>query len=333
MGDEIIAVDGTTIRANNNSYKNFNLKKVSNKIKEIEEKIQQYFDAMDTEDHKEDIEKLNQSRAKYESLMKQLEEKQISSLSLTDCDASLVCDKKGGLMPGYNVQSAVDSQNDIVVEIDTNQNVVDWGQLSVMVEKIQKNSIKKDFIVIADCGYWKGEDLAKTEHLGVIPLIGVPKNPQRHDQPEPYKTNKFRYDRKNDKYICPEGKYLFCHQIRGKGFKRYFNREACFNCLCKSECCKLNKLGFKTINRSNYADAIDRNTERIKNNKKLYHRRWELAEHPFGTIKRTLNGGYYLLRGLQKVSTETALMFLGYNIRRVFNVIGFTKIMAKLEAI
>ena len=46
-----------------------------------------------------------------------------------------------------------------------------------------------------------------------------------------------------------------------------------------------------------------------------------------------MNGSYYLLRTLPKVSTETALMFLGYNIKRVINVLGFEKMMAKLAAV
>jgi len=78
---------------------------------------------------------------------------------------------------------------------------------------------------------------------------------------------------------------------------------------------------------------VERNAERLQSQKTLYRRRQELVEHPFGTIKRTMNGSYYLLRTLPKVSTETALMFLGYNIKRVINVLGFEKMMAKLAAV
>jgi transposase len=337
VGDEMFAIDGTTIRANNNSYKNFNLKKVTNKLKELDEKIQKYLDDMDAADREEHLDRLNKSRAKYEEVMRRLEQEGDRCLSLTDPDAPLVCDKKGGLMPGYNVQSVVDSKHDIVVEIDTNQSAGDNGLLSVMVEKTQESSANKAFLAVADKGYWKGDELAAVETLGAIPLVSEPKNPQRTDQPDAYKTDKFHYDSETDEYICPQGAHLVCHHVYGKQaprhYKRYFDKEVCSACPCQPECCKCAKLGFKTINRSPFADAIERNTERLKNDKAIYRRRKELVEHPFGTVKRTMNGGYYLLRTLSKVSAETALMFLGYNIRRVVNVLGFEKMMRKLAAV
>jgi hypothetical protein len=242
----------------------------------------------------------------------------------------LVLDKHGGYMPGYNVQSVVDSKHDIVVEIDTNQKSCDNGLLSVMVERTQENSTKQAFIALADKGYWQGEDLAKVEALGVTPIVAEQKNAPRGDQPAAYTIDKFEYDRLTNEYICPQGARLSCHHTRGKRSRRYYNKEACRACPRQSECCKLTKSGFKMINRNQHAEAMERNAERMKNSRALYRRRRELVEHPFGTVKRTLNGGYYLLRTLPKVSVETALMFLGYNIKRVLNVLGFEKMMMKL---
>ena len=55
-----------------------------------------------------------------------------------------------------------------------------------------------------------------------------------------------------------------------------------------------------------------------------------LSEHPFGTIKRAMNGGYFLLKGLEKVDGEAALFCLGYNIKRAMNLLGFEKMMAAM---
>lgn len=52
-----------------------------------------------------------------------------------------------------------------------------------------------------------------------------------------------------------------------------------------------------------------------------------LSEHPFGTIKRAMGFGYFLLKGLWKVTGEFALMCLGYNIKRAKNLLGFDKMM------
>ena len=45
-----------------------------------------------------------------------------------------------------------------------------------------------------------------------------------------------------------------------------------------------------------------------------------------------MNGGYFLLRTRRKVRAEVALLFLGYNLKRAVNVLGFDGIMARLDA-
>ena len=55
--------------------------------------------------------------------------------------------------------------------------------------------------------------------------------------------------------------------------------------------------------------------------------RLSISEHPFGTIKRWMDAGYYLLCGKRKVDGETALMCLGYNLVRAVNLLGFKKMM------
>ena len=55
-------------------------------------------------------------------------------------------------------------------------------------------------------------------------------------------------------------------------------------------------------------------------------------EHPFGTVKRTMNAGYFLTRGLESVKAETNLLFLAYNMKRVINILGVTEIIRRIEA-
>jgi hypothetical protein len=56
--------------------------------------------------------------------------------------------------------------------------------------------------------------------------------------------------------------------------------------------------------------------------------RKQLAEHPFGTIKRFLGYTYFLLKGLVKVRCEWSLMTLVYNLKRVLKLVRFEKLMA-----
>jgi len=59
-------------------------------------------------------------------------------------------------------------------------------------------------------------------------------------------------------------------------------------------------------------------------------RRKALVEHPFGTMKRWWDAGYFLLRGLEKVRAEFSLTVLAYNLRRVLNIVGMAGLMAAL---
>jgi hypothetical protein len=56
-------------------------------------------------------------------------------------------------------------------------------------------------------------------------------------------------------------------------------------------------------------------------------RRKELVEHPFGTMKRGMNQGYLLMRGIKKVAAEMSLIVLSYNIKRVINIVGVRKMI------
>ncbi len=73
--------------------------------------------------------------------------------------------------------------------------------------------------------------------------------------------------------------------------------------------------------------------ELLKNdeNKRLMAKRKEIVEHPFGTLKRSLGYTYFLLKGVEKVTAEFNLMCLAYNLKRVFNIVGFQKLMAAIQ--
>jgi len=67
--------------------------------------------------------------------------------------------------------------------------------------------------------------------------------------------------------------------------------------------------------------------ERVTNNPDSVKKRNCMSEHPFGTIKRGFNHGYFLTKGLVKVGGEMGLNMLAYNIRRVINILGMDKLM------
>ena len=93
----------------------------------------------------------------------------------------------------------------------------------------------------------------------------------------------------------------------------------------------LNRSNGRQIERSEYEDYIDENTERTNRNKELYRKRQETMEHQFGTIKRQWGYDYTLLKTKEKVSGEFAIIFTCYNLRRSVSILGVSELIKRLR--
>ena len=72
---------------------------------------------------------------------------------------------------------------------------------------------------------------------------------------------------------------------------------------------------------------LEQMSQRVRANPQKLKKRKELAEHPFGTMKRGMQSGYFLMRGIKKVAAEMSLTVLAYNIKRVINILGVKKMI------
>ena len=79
-------------------------------------------------------------------------------------------------------------------------------------------------------------------------------------------------------------------------------------------------------------DLLDAMAERVRAHPDIMRQRKEIVEHPFGTIKRAMHQGYFLLRGQPKVCGEMSLTVLAYNIRRVITILGVPAMIAAVLA-
>ena len=59
-------------------------------------------------------------------------------------------------------------------------------------------------------------------------------------------------------------------------------------------------------------------------------RRKCIVEHAFGTIKHSMNQGYFLTRRLPNVRSEMSVTVLAYNIKRVLKMLGVKNLLAAL---
>ena len=83
----------------------------------------------------------------------------------------------------------------------------------------------------------------------------------------------------------------------------------------------------RTIKRLMNEDVLERMAERLKTHPEKMRLRSQLVEHPFGTMKRGMNQGYFLLRGLRKVAAEMSLTVLCYNLKRALKIMGVGELL------
>ena len=72
---------------------------------------------------------------------------------------------------------------------------------------------------------------------------------------------------------------------------------------------------------------LEEMARKVRARPELMKQRQQIVEHPFGTIKRAMNQGYFLMRGLKKVGAEMSLTVLSYNIKRTISIIGVKKMI------
>jgi hypothetical protein len=69
---------------------------------------------------------------------------------------------------------------------------------------------------------------------------------------------------------------------------------------------------------------------RVLSDAEKVKKRKRIVEHPFGTMKYSMNQGYFLMRRLPNVRCEMSLTVLAYNIKRVINILGVPKMVRAL---
>lgn len=336
IGGEVIAVDGTKVKANNSKKRNFNRKKVDDRVVRLEKKIAKYLEDLETGDEEESgaegeaLQGLLERKEGYEGYKREMDERGVNEISTVDPDARLMGTNRGGVDVSYNVQSAVDSKHHLVMAYDVSLNASDHHELGVMVKKVKKQGFKR-FKVVADKGYYNGADLERVKKLRVKAIVAKQKPSDRKEQPEAFHTDKFHYDEKSDTYECPMGRTLYAHSAKSNPRRKFFDQKACADCPHRSDCTQ-DKRGYRILSRSEYAKIYEEADRNYRENADIYKLRQQIVEHPFGTVKHSMHGDHFLLRTRRKVRSEVAMLFLGYNLKRVLKVLGFSDMMARLDA-
>lgn len=173
-----------------------------------------------------------------------------------------------------------------------------------------------------------------------------------------------------DCVYCPGGSTLYRKSIKPNGSTRYCNKKLCKQCPYKGKCVTSKKYPWKEIDfgkdclekKAKWFGADDPDPDdgghkpeskgdsqpprrkesgfhyekkkvvrfRLRPSREKMDKRKCTSEHPFGTIKRWHDSGYFLLKGMRKVTGEFALFAIGYNLSRAENLFTFDELMERV---
>ena len=344
IGKQIIAIDGTKVKASNSRKNNYNAKKLDQKIKRLNDKIDTYLKELDENDElesdaprksaeeiKDIVNKLRERKLICQEAKQKMKDNGQKEVSTTDPDARMMSNNNNNVDINYNIQTAVDKKHKLIIDYKVINKPNDQGQLSVMGRRVKK-ILGKTYILLADKGYYQATDLKKCAEHGLTTYVTQQTFAAKTGDPD-FAKNKFRYNPAKDTYTCPAGQELFPGRFRyqqGKKIGRdYSNMQACNRCSIRERCTTA-KRG-RSVMRAYDQDFLDQIDQQTKDNLHIYRTRQMIVEHPYGTIKFSWGAYYFLTRGLRSVSAEMALVFTAYNMKRAINIVGVRKILEILQ--
>ena len=343
FGGELVGIDGSKFRAVNSKSRNFNEKKLQDLVKRIDEKIGDYLNDLDQSDRetgsfpslsKEDLQDkidiLKQRKGKYRELLKQMEQDGANQVSLTDPESRLMGISGQAMNVSYNVQIAVDAKHRLIVEQEVVNDGSDQNQLSAMAIRARETLGVEKMEVVADKGYCDGQEIKKCQDARIQAYVPRPEV-KTLTEDGLYGKEQFIYDTQADCYRCPAGEALTLgYHVQQNGQKTgCYTTSVCQSCPLRSRCTSRKK-GGRRIKRTENEGALEAMSMRMKARPEKIKLRKTLCEHPFGTLKRWMNAGHFLMKGLSKVRAEMSLSVLTYNLKRVINILGIPKMMEAL---
>jgi transposase len=345
FGRELLAVDGTRIKAVNNSGKNFTKASLKRDLALIDKRLDHYLTSLSNADAQDDgsagiapmediSKKIEAMKARRERLIghqKELEETGADQLSLIDPDARAM-DRNARVGVGYNIQIAVDVKHKLIAEQQVHSKVSDLGLLATTAVAARKALNVERINVVADKGYFVIEDIEASEAGNAFPIVPRPRRGAAASKGL-FVKERFQYDATADHYTCPGGQTLPPNgkkqYVREGVFEqKYRNYRACKQCPIKRRCTGSEA---RTVSRYENEEVLERMAERLAARPEALNLRRETVEHPFGSIKQWMGQGAFLTRRLDNVRGEFSLTALAYNIRRAITLVGVPTLIEAVQ--
>jgi transposase len=337
FGENLVAIDGSKFKAVNNRDRNFTSAKLKRRMEEIESSINRYLTALDAADRQEPTAsepsavRLEEKIAKLKTQMKelkaieiQLNESPDKQVSLTDPDARSMMTRGTGIV-GYNVQTAVDTQNHLIVAHEVTNFGSDRDQLSSMAKQARDAMASETLAVVADRGYFKSEEILACHDADITAYVPKPMTSSAKADGR-FNKDAFVYDATKNEYICPAGEALpwrFSSIEKGMNMHCYWSSK-CQGCALKTQCTPSKN---RRVRRWEHEAVLEEMQRRLNDAPDMMRIRKRTVEHPFGTLKQWMGSTHFLTRKLIGVSAEMSLNVLAYNMKRVMSIIGTASLL------
>jgi len=334
-------VDSTKIRANASINKSYTKAKYDKMLSKTDKRIEEILDECEKIDQgekdkdslvkmKKELSDKEQLKSKIENILNEFNEQgsrtrdgKERKKNLTDPECKNMRSAQG-THASYNVQSVVDGKNSLIVNVDTVSDTSDQNQFSQQIKKAEEVTKQECKTACSDAGYSNVENLEEIYKRGT--KVVVPSQRQAlHGEEKPFSKSKFKYNKKEDCYYCPEGKKLKYNGVKERGKKIVYKIEDAKTC---KQCghygiCTKSKTGRQVVRlkKEELKEKLEKEYEK-KESQEIYKRRKSSIEHPFGHIKRNLGMRSFLLKGIEGGQTEIVTAATCFNVVRMITLLG-----------
>lgn len=321
---DMLAIDTIKLRANASFKQHKDLDGIQKEQEKIKKKIQEILENPDETDTKEEntlSKRMLRLQGAENELKQRMEANEtVNKINVTDHDCDIVQQANGEKNPGYCITTATDTGNDIITDFKIDATSNDAAKLIPVIEGSNENTNNKHDTIIADSGFSSIDNLEALKEMGQDALI-----PDRRMEVEnsddtakgEYDRSKFRYNKDDDYYRCPQKKKLTnigTIEQNGRKYNRYGNKITCSGCPVREKC---TKSAYRIITRDTNEIIKEEMRKSMKKNKEKYTMRAHSAESPYGDIKHNKKYRIFMRRGLEKVKTEVSLIFMLHNILKI----------------
>ncbi len=225
-----------------------------------------------------------------------------------------------GMLPAYNVQTAVDAEHGLIVAQQVTDEANDTRSLLPMAEAAQQavGEPSAPIHVVADAGYSNGEQAAACESKGILPHVPAHRGVNARGGGKLFDRTAFQYQEQSNTMLCPAGHSLHSHGRNGRAIVYMGRAPVCGACALKPQCTISPR---RIVRRHVHEEALQRMQQRATPAAMQLRRR--TVEHPFAILKYAIFGHpRFLLRGLEGTRAEMSLAVMAYNLKRMLNLMG-----------